>query len=191
MKNALLLYIPLLVAAARPGVAVAQSAQPAKPAQAPKAAAPKATAPSAAATHGAKIVDDAFVKAFRANDLAAVVALYAPAAKFYPPFDMERTGAAIRENFAAFLGSNTVKDFKVLDATYETSGTLSVGWGRFSMTVVPKKEAAPMTMEGRFTSVAKKIGGKWLYVSDHASFVPPPAAPAVPQFPKPASMPAK
>lgn len=186
MKNALLVAIALLVVAAQPGVAVGQSAQPAKPAHDTKAA------PSATAVHGAKIVDDAFAKAFRANDLAAIAALYAPGAKFYPPFDMEKTGAAIRENFAAFLGSNTVKEFKVLDAAYETSGTLSVGWGRFSMTVATKKEGPPMTMEGRFTSVAKKIGGKWLYVSDHASLLaPPPAPPAVPQFPKPASMPAR
>ena len=34
-------------------------------------------------------------------------------------------------------------------------------------------------MKGRFTAMAKRIGGKWLYVADHASAdPPPPAAPA-------------
>ena len=169
MKNALGLVLALFVAVS--------PALPASPEAKPKAA---------AAVHGAKVVDDAFAKAFVANDLAAIVALYAPEAKLYPPDSAFETGAGIRESFAGLLASYTIKGFKVLDATYETAGTLSVGSGRFTMTAVPKTGGAPEVIEGRFTSVAKKIGGQWLYVSDHASFVP---APPAPQVPKPVSMP--
>lgn len=146
-----------------------------------------ATWPALAADHGAKTLDDAFTKAFNANDLNGVVALYAPDAKLYPPDAMQTSGPGIRENYAAFLGSTTVKDFKLVDATYETSGDLSVGWGRFSLTAIPKKGGQAMAMEGRYTSVAKKRSGKWLYVADHASVALPPPPP---EFPKPASQPA-
>jgi ketosteroid isomerase-like protein len=152
------------------------------------AAPPEAEPRLAAAVHGAKVADDAFAKAFVANDLAAVVALYAPEAKLFPPDSAVATGAGIRESFAGLFANYTIMAFKTLDATYETSGTLSVGWGRFTMTVTPKKGGAPVVMEGRFTSVAKKIGGKWLYVSDHASFTP---APPAPQVPAPTSMPGR
>lgn len=145
-----------------------------------------AVVPAYAAEHGAKILDDAFVRAFGANDLEATIALYAPEARVFPPDAMEQRGKAIREGFAAFLGAYTVKEFKILEAAYETSGSLSAGWGRYSMMAVPKKGGEPVKMEGRFTSVAKKIGGKWLYVADHASVALPPPPP---EFPKPASMP--
>jgi len=35
--------------------------------------------------------------------------------------------------------------------------------------MVPKAGGDPITMKGRFVEVCRKIGGKWLYVIDHAS----------------------
>ena len=134
--------------------------------------------PALAVEHGAKIVDDAWLRAANANDLAAILALYAPHATMYPPDVMEAKGtAAIRKAYADLLAAYTIKDAK-LDAVYETSGDLSVGWGRWSMTMVPKAGGAPMAMTGRAMALAKKIGGKWLYVADHASApLPPPPSP--------------
>jgi ketosteroid isomerase-like protein len=69
-----------------------------------------------------------------------------------------------------------------------SSGNLAVSSGHFSMTVEPKAGGAAQTMEGRFTSVAERKGGKWMYVSDHASMpMPPPASP--PPGPTPATPP--
>jgi uncharacterized protein (TIGR02246 family) len=134
---------------------------------------------AAAADHGAKTLDDAWVKAINANDLEAVVALYADDATMYPPDQMEAKGKeAIRANYAALLGANTVKDAKMLDARYETSGNFSMGWGHATLTVVPKAGGDPQTMEVRFTAIAVKRGGKWLYVNDHASAPLPPPPPA-------------
>jgi ketosteroid isomerase-like protein len=61
-----------------------------------------------------------------------------------------------------------------------TSGNLAASSGTFSMTVTPKGGGAAQTMEGRYSSVAVRKGGKWMYVSDHASLpLPAPAeAPA-------------
>ncbi len=132
--------------------------------------------PAMAGEHGAQIVDQAWAKAANANDLAATVALYAPDAVAYFP-DGNFTGKeAIRKSWTDFYGMFTVKDVRV-DATYETTGDTSVGWGTWSFTAVPKAGGQPIPMNGRATVVAKKIDGKWLYVVDHASVVlplPPP-----------------
>jgi ketosteroid isomerase-like protein len=55
------------------------------------------------------------------------------------------------------------------------------------MTVEPKAGGAAQTMEGRFTSVAVRKGGKWMYVVDHASAPMPPPAPAAAPAPPPPS----
>ena len=74
------------------------------------------------------------------------------------------------------LGAKTFRECAHYD--YSTaSGNLAVSSGNFSMTVEPKGGGAAQTMEGRFTSVAARKGGKWMYVSDHASVpMPPPEA---------------
>jgi uncharacterized protein (TIGR02246 family) len=129
----------------------------------------------AAAEHGSKTLDEAWVKAITANDLEAVVALYADDATMYPPDQMEAKGKeAIRANYAALLGASTVKNAKMSDTRYETSGNFSMGWGRAMLTVVPKAGGDPQTLEVRFTSIAVKRGGKWLYLTDHASAPMPP-----------------
>jgi len=143
--------------------------------------------PALAQPHGAKQLDDAFTHAFNANDLNAVVALYAPDATLYPPDGMEWRGIdAIRRGFTDLLSQNTVKDFRIQDAHYATSGDVSTGWGRFTLTMVPKAGGAPIRMDGRATTVARRVRGKWLYVSDHASV---PLSPPSPGFPRPASLP--
>jgi len=52
---------------------------------------------------------------------------------------------------------------------------LSVGYGTATLTMVPKTGGSPTQMTVRVTDVARKIGGKWLYLADHASV---PAGPA-------------
>jgi uncharacterized protein (TIGR02246 family) len=130
------------------------------------------------AEDGAKTVDDAWVKAMTANDLQAVVALYADDATMYPPDQAEAKGKdAIRAFYAGMLGPNTARDAKVLESHYKTSGNLSTGWGRVVLTLVPKAGGDPQTVEVRFTVVAEKRGGHWLYIVDHASVpLPPPPA---------------
>ena len=94
------------------------------------------------------------------------------------PDEMKAKGTAeIRESFKKFLGANTVREVTLNYDYSTTSGNLSVASGQFSMTVEPKTGGAAQTMEGRFTSVAARKGGKWMYVVDHASMpMPPPEA---------------
>jgi uncharacterized protein (TIGR02246 family) len=131
--------------------------------------------PVLAAEHGAQMVDQGWVKAMKANDLEATLALYAPEAVAYFPDGDFKGKDAIRKSWTDFLAAFTVKD-ATSEATYETTGDTSVGWGHWSMTVVPKGGGEPVVMKGRATVVVKKIGGQWLYVVDHASVpLPPPS----------------
>ncbi len=133
-------------------------------------------APVAAAEHGAQLVDQAWVKAMKANDLEAVMALYAPDAVAYFPDGDFKGKQAVRKSWTGFLAMFTVKD-ATSEGTYETMGDTSLGWGFWSISVVPKGGGEPTVMKGRATVVVKKIGGKWLYVVDHASVpLPPPPA---------------
>lgn len=119
-------------------------------------------------------LDDAWMKAAKAGDVAAMTALYAPDAVVYPPDAMEVRGTdAIRKSWEDLFKAVTVNDGKI-EAVYETAGNIGVGWGRFTMTVTPKAGGPQEKWEGRATSVAKKINGKWLYVADHASMPMPP-----------------
>ena len=112
---------------------------------------------AAAQVPGAQQADQAFARAFKANDAAALAAVYAADAVVYPPGAMEQRGrAAIRQGFADFLGQFHVTDFITNDTHYENSGNVSVGWGRFALLAVPKAGgAASLRWEGRYTSVAR------------------------------------
>lgn len=127
---------------------------------------------------GAKSLDEAWVKAAKAGDVEALVKLYAPDAVTYMPDEMKAKGTAeIRESFKKFLGANTVREMTLTYDYSTTSGNLAVSSGNFSMTVEPKGGGAAQTIGGRFTSVAARKGGKWMYVSDHASVPMPPPEP--------------
>lgn len=134
------------------------------------------SAPVFAADSGAKALDNAFVKGVTSGDIEAVVALYAADATLYPPGEMAAKGRdAIRAVWGGFLSANTVTECKLFETGYRTSGDTSIGWGRFSLTFQPKAGGAPATLDGRFSDVAVKKAGKWLYILDHASApLPPP-----------------
>jgi len=133
-------------------------------------------ATSFAAEKGIGETGEAFVKAFKANDLEGIVSLYAPDAVLFPPDAVEAVGKdAIRASYAGMLNAFTVQDITIIDAHHETHADLSFSWGRYSVSMAPKAGGDPVQMEGRFTDVSKRINGKWLYVTDHASvpFTPP------------------
>jgi ketosteroid isomerase-like protein len=128
---------------------------------------------------GAASVDSRWLLAMKANDLEGVLACYAPDAVAWLPDAPEARGArAIRDTYAGWLGTMTVKDVSIANPHYEDSGDLSCGWGNYTMTLQPKSGGDLVVMKGRFVEVAKKVGGHWLYAADHASNDPPPATPA-------------
>lgn len=135
----------------------------------------------AAAIPGARQADEAIARGLKGNDLEAIMAAYADEAVFFPPGEMAQTGkAAIRKGFSEFLGAFRILDFVVSDVRYAGAGDLSVAFGRFTLSAAPKGGGEFVRWEGRYTLVARRVGGKWLVVSDHAS-LPAGAPPSMPQ----------
>ena len=133
------------------------------------------------AEEGAKALDDAWMKAMKANDVNAVVALYAPDAVLWLPDAPEARGEkAIRATYAGMLGAYTVVDASLSNAVYKPWGDVSTQWGNFTLVLKPKAGGQNVTMNGRFMSAAKKSGGQWRYIADHASAEPPPPATSQP-----------
>ena len=131
----------------------------------------------AAPGDGPSSVDATWAKAFKANDVEAAVACYAPDAILWMPEAPEAKGtAAIRDGYKGFFAANKVQDVSTKEIHRETTGNRSVSWGTFSMTVLPTGAAKPVTATGRYTEVTENRGGKWVYVVDHASEDPAPTA---------------
>src|SRR6267378_4015438 len=107
--------------------------------------------PCRAAETGAQSLDSSWIKAMKANDLEAVMKTYAPDAVVWLP---------------------QVKEVVLSETGYRTMGKVSVGWGRFSLTLAPKSGGSPVVMIGRFTDIAERRGGRWVYIVDHASAEP-------------------
>ena len=127
---------------------------------------------------GVKTLDQAWVKAVKAGDSATLTALYAPDAFLYPPDEARASGLdAIRASNQKFLAGSTVTDMVLTYDTSRTVANLSYAAGTFRLTLAPKGGGDAQVIEGRFTSIAERKGGKWLYVVDHASVpLPPPPA---------------
>ncbi|HET9793576.1 MAG TPA: nuclear transport factor 2 family protein [Thermoanaerobaculia bacterium] len=134
----------------------------------------------AAAPSGASVVEGEWLRAMKANDLEAIVACYAPDAILWAPGRAEARGTnAIREAYRGYLTESVVKDVSLAHVDHRDAAGFSAGWGEFTLTLAPKAGGDPIVMRGRFTEVVEKLGGKWLYVADHASADPAPApAPA-------------
>jgi uncharacterized protein (TIGR02246 family) len=134
------------------------------------------TASARAAESASAQLDAAWTKAMLANDAAALGALYAPDAIMYPPGAMEEKGRdAIQKGYEEMLSGMKVVGAEIKPEKYEMHGDTSLGWGLWTVKMVPKAGGGPVTLEGRFLEVARKIGGKWYYVVDHASApLPPP-----------------
>jgi len=120
-------------------------------------------------------VDAAWAKAMKANDIEAIVACYATDAVMWVPDAPKAEGTAeIRATYAHLLGMYSVMDVQLLTPHYKTTGDVSLGWGGFALTLMPKAGGDVITMTGRSTAIAEKRDGKWLYTVDHASSDPTP-----------------
>ncbi len=127
---------------------------------------------------GVQAVDSAWMKAMKANSVDVLVACYASDAVGWFPGGAEAKGEkAIRASYEGMLGAFTIVDAATSDVHYKTAGNSSTGWGKFSITVVEKASGNTNVWVGRFTEVAEKRNGKWVYVVDHASIEPTPASP--------------
>jgi uncharacterized protein (TIGR02246 family) len=121
-------------------------------------------------------------KAYNGGDAKAVAALYAEDALLLPPGAAGVSGrAAILEFFTRDIaGAKATGAVFVLNPKTDVGVSGSTGWesGTYKVTV---KGAVVET--GKFLSVSRKQGGKWLYLRDtwNADAPPVPAAPPAPK----------
>lgn len=120
---------------------------------------------------------DCWLKAFQATDANAVAECYATdAVMWIPGGPMLQGRDAIREGYAGFLSTVTIKSAELTLISSRKVGDDMVKWGTFKIVMVNKADGKEVTEVGRFTDVTRKIDGRWLYVVDHASDDPPAAA---------------
>lgn len=121
--------------------------------------------PLTAAQQGVAGLNVALASALKAGDLDALMRLHDKDAVLYPPGALDQKGEeAIRFKWGRLLKANTIKDASFVDTTYASAGDLSAGWGHVRLTLQPKSGEEPITISGRFSTVAKRRNGKWLYV---------------------------
>ena len=120
---------------------------------------------------------DCWLSGFKAGDAVAVSACYAEDAVLWlSGVPMAKGRAAIRETYAGFLSGVTIKDASLMLIDEKVVGDTRVGWGTYSISLVDKASKAESVVTGRYTDVQTKVDGRWLYIVDHASDDPMPAA---------------
>ena len=131
----------------------------------------------AAAAEPEPSAGDCFAAAFKSGNADAVAACYAEdAIIWFPGGSMAKGRAAIRDGFAHFLGGVTVKDAVLTTIGEAAMGDTRTAWGTYVITVVDKATKVESVQRGRFTDVSRKIDGRWVYIVDHPSDDPAPAA---------------
>ena len=118
-----------------------------------------------------------FVSAFKSGNADAIAACYAEdAIIWFPGGPMAKGRVAIRDGFAGFLANQTVKDVALKEIGHEEMGDTRTTWGTYSISRIDKTTQAASVDNGRYVDVQKKINGHWLYIVDHPSDDPAPAA---------------
>lgn len=135
-----------------------------------------AYAAPAAADDSPEALQAIFMAALRANDAQGLANCYTSDAVNFPVDALigegpESVAAAWTRFFAAF----TVIEATLSEQHLETHGDTAIAWGIFTIRAEPAEGGEIVEMQGRYMDVSRNIGGRWLYVADHASMpIPPP-----------------
>lgn len=115
--------------------------------------------------------------AFEAGDAEAVAECYAPDAVLWLPGSPMMQGRdAIREGYSDFFAQFSMKNVVLTEMGHVSDDNEAASWGSYSMTMVSKADGSETASVGRYTDVSRRVDGQWLYVVDHASDDPAPAA---------------
>lgn len=132
-------------------------------------------------------VDQAWVKAFNSGNAEAAAALYDEKGVLMPPNAPTLNGrAAIRDFLAKEMAQAKKAGIRFALGAKPAGGVSGdLGWQSGSYTV--KDESGKLLEAGKYLSISRRQGGKWLYVRDtwNADAPPAPAAPAAPAAAQP------
>ncbi len=82
---------------------------------------------------------------------------------------MGRGPASVEETWSGFFAAYRVEQASLAEEHLEMHGDTAIAWGLFTILARPIDGGEPVAMHGRYMDVARKLGGRWLYVADHAS----------------------
>ncbi len=141
------------------------------------AAASAAESSTAAAIHA---ITQAWVKAYNAGDAKAVAGLYGEQAVLLPPGAPAAKGKAAIQAYIAKDAAESAKagvTFSV-DANSDVGSSGDLAWE--SGTYAVKAKSGASVEIGKYLTVYKKSGGKWLIIRDtwNSDAPPAPASPA-------------
>lgn len=110
--------------------------------------------------------DQTWLKGFTAADGDAMAKLYDERAVLMPPNAPAVTGRDAIRTFLANMSSEAAKAGLVFSFADKQDGGANgnLGWSSGSYTI--KDKAGNVVETGKFLSVSKKVGGKWLYWRD-------------------------
>ena len=113
-----------------------------------------------------RAVDDAWMKAYNAGDADAVTALYADDATLMPPDVPAAQGqTAIHSFFVTDVAASQRAGYK-FSITGTTEGGIAGDWGWASGAYAVTDKTGATIDSGKYLSVYKNVGGKWVYVRD-------------------------
>ena len=115
-------------------------------------------------------LQESFLAALLANDADGLAICYAEDATNFPVDRLVGIGPdSVRADWGRFFADFRVTDVQLSDEHREILGDTSVAWGLFTIMAEPVGGGELVEMQGRYMDVSRNIGGKWLYVADHAS----------------------
>ncbi len=121
-------------------------------------------------------LQDAFMAGILAHDADAIAACYTDDAVNFTLDSMMGIGPeSARRSWGSFFDAFEVKQAELSDTHLEVHGDTAIAWGLFLIVATPRAGGEPVEFRGRYMDVARNIGGRWLYVADHAS-LPIPAS---------------
>jgi ketosteroid isomerase-like protein len=131
-------------------------------------------------------VDKTFQKSYNSGDVDTIAGLYAENAILQPPGAPRAVGkAAVKSYFTGELPGFAKAGLK-LELSGKQEGGVSGDLGWASGTYIIRDKSGQSIETGKYLSVSKKVGGKWLYIRDtwNADAAPPAPAPAPASAPK-------
>jgi len=85
--------------------------------------------------------------------------------------NVQRGYDSVRSSIAAMFEQNETVKLTVNEISYVRVGSMVMAVGTATYDLKPKGASAMQLVE-RWTDLEKKIGGRWVYVLDHATMVP-------------------
>ena len=111
--------------------------------------------------------NQAFMAAAHAGAVDQLMNFYSDSAVVMPPNAPAMTGRdAVRQFWTGFLGTYDVDARLITDDIQQSCDDMAAERGHFTLTMTPKNGGLPMTDNGKYVVVWRKVNGQWRAAMD-------------------------